>query len=113
MCTSHQTRGLMSSQKLSRFCDQHSQDIKLRRNYQISGYVFVILPHAVLPPTCYITWWIDITQHAINTGYCRTMVTPVMTRPGLAWSTMWGSVSPTHYYEWTDDYNDIITRTKQ
>lgn len=38
----------------------------------------------------------------------RTIVAPLMTRPGKAWSNFWGALTVEGYYARSPDYMDIV-----
>lgn len=40
--------------------------------------------------------------------YNRTIISPMMIRPGEVWSNFWGSINAQGYYARSHDYMDIV-----
>ena len=43
----------------------------------------------------------------------RTIIGPVMIRPGKMWSNFWGALGPDGFYKRSEDYVDIINNEKR
>ena len=42
----------------------------------------------------------------------RSVVNPLLVRPGKMWSTFWGALSADGFYKRSDDYTDIVLYKK-
>ena len=42
-------------------------------------------------------------------NHCRTIVAPLMVRPGAMWSNFWGSIAANGFYARSSDYQDLVT----
>lgn len=43
----------------------------------------------------------------------RTVLAPMMTRPGKAWSNFWGALTKDGFYARSNDYMDIVHNSKR
>lgn len=43
----------------------------------------------------------------------RTVVAPMLIRPGRAWSNFWGALTKDGYYARSNDYMDIVHNDKR
>lgn len=50
--------------------------------------------------------WSNALRKLIETN--RSLVAPLLNRPGKLWSTFWGSITPEGYYSRSHDYVDIV-----
>jgi hypothetical protein len=45
-------------------------------------------------------------------AYNRTIITPMLARPGKTWSNFWGDLTDEGYYKRSPDYMDILNYNK-
>ena len=46
-------------------------------------------------------------------SYCRTVLTPMLVRPGKMWSNFWGALSDEGFYSRSEDYSEILDNTRR
>lgn len=113
----------------------HIKDVELFLDHHIQSYhsFHVIEPEQSLPEgnarnkaledcikkNCQYYFSVDSIGHLTNSDIIqilieqnRTVIAPLLMRPGKLWSNFWGSLSPDGFYARSDDYVDIVEGEK-
>ena len=43
----------------------------------------------------------------------KGIICPLLSKPGMLWSNYWGKITPTGWYEGSEDYRDIVEHRKK